>query len=264
MPTGDCHLMRIWLEGTFGSQSLSHPPGWLPVLNQVFCAFVQQKLEPPPRMEVPPIPLMICPRAAHFSHNEIFPNFPQFVIFVPYCTTSHRQGEFGSVIFSAALQETGGYYYIYIYLLVMSILFFWHSRCDSSQRRSHLPPGHASTLLLALKMWHFTQEVTFTSWSCQHSFSGTKDVTLSTKEATKRMAVSTWHLSAGVFANKARNTHASGCVTPSCALSHSAKGKILCQESLSNCSFSPPASLVERREGRLYCLELRGSSSTTM
>lgn len=121
---GDCHPMRIWLEGTFGSHSLSHPPGWFPVLNQVCCGLSSRKLNPPPSMEVPPIPLVICPWAAHFPHDEIFPNIPQFVIFAPYCTTSDHQEEFGSVIFTAALQETGGCYYIY--LLVMPVLCCWH------------------------------------------------------------------------------------------------------------------------------------------
>lgn len=150
---GGCHPMSTWLEGTFGSHSVSHPPGWLPMLNHVCCGFVQQKFEPPPRMEVLPIPLVICPRAAHFPPDEIFPNIPRH----NSQSLSQYQGEFGSAIFSAALQETGGY--CHIYLLVMPVLCCWHKRCDTSQRRHQEDPAGGLWALSAplSRSWQYLQ-----------------------------------------------------------------------------------------------------------
>lgn len=154
---GDCHPMRIWLEGTFGSHSLSHSPGLLPMLSQVCCGFVQQKLEPPPRVEVPPNPSGVLPQGCTFSPRWSFSTSqhpkPQFVIFASYYSTSHHQGEFGSVIFSSCPSRD---WWLLLHLppghasTLLLALKVWHS----SQRRSHLPPGHASILLLALKVWH--------------------------------------------------------------------------------------------------------------
>lgn len=73
MPTGRLSSHEYFLQGTFGSHSGSHPPGWVTMLNQVCCGFVQQKFEPPSRMEFLPIPLVICSRAAQCPHDEVFP-----------------------------------------------------------------------------------------------------------------------------------------------------------------------------------------------
>lgn len=165
-------------------------------------------------MEVPPIPLVICPRAAHLPCDEAFPSIP-----------SHNLPSLPPITPSPTTKE-----------------------------------GLAlSSFQLPFK--RLVATITFTSWSCQYFVAGTIGVTLFTKEVTSRILLDGCEhlapLSLPVFANKPRNIHASGCVTQSCALSQSAKGKILCQESLSSCSFSSPASLGEGRDRRSYCLELR-------
>jgi len=69
--------------------------------------------------------------------QEFFPSIqpeppkPQFVTYASSYTICHHQEKFGSAIFSSALQEGEGYYYIVL-----------------------LPPGHARTLLLAPLMGH--------------------------------------------------------------------------------------------------------------
>lgn len=142
--------------------------GQLPVLNQVSCSFVQQILEPLPRMEFLSTPLGICPRATHLPHEETFPQDSTWTSQATICDlffVLHHLPPPRKVWlchFTTAFQGVGCYYYIVF-----------------------LPHDHARTLLLALKMGHSSQRRSPTScWMLASTWHPWAGVTSICKQAT--------------------------------------------------------------------------------